>query len=83
MIQLGDIVLYNTTDEDKELMKGNGNIANILPAIVVGVWSADCVNLKVIHDGLLPDMWKTSVMRDDVNNVGCWQFKYSSDHVSY
>jgi hypothetical protein len=59
---LGRIVIYHTTEQDREEMRLNPecNVQKDLPAIIVGIWSDECVNLKVIYDGDI-NVWKTSV----------------------
>lgn len=65
---IGRVVIYNTTDTDKAKMKaasainGGCNVQDKLPAIIVAVWSEECVNLKVITDGNL-ELWVTSSMK--------------------
>ena len=58
----GDIVIYQVSDADSEIIKHNH--VSELPAIVVQVWTDITVNLKVFCDGP-NDAWKTSVMRGD------------------
>lgn len=59
---IGRIVNYHTTVKDKKLMElSNDNVVDILPAVIVNVWSDECLNLKVITDGNSRDLWKTSV----------------------
>lgn len=57
---LGRIVIYNTTEEDRIVFGKFGNRQEKLPAIIVAIWSDDCVNLKVLGDGT-QDLWITSV----------------------
>ena len=62
---IGRVVIYNTTEEDRQKMRNhpNCNVQEKLPAIIVAVWGEteiSCVNLKVICDGEM-DLWKTSV----------------------
>lgn len=52
---VGRIVNYYPSKNDP-----NHNSAEVLPAIIVRVWSNEVVNLKVINDGEV-DFWKTSV----------------------
>lgn len=77
--KIGDVVIYNTTKQEQEDMKNCppacNNVAEKLPAIIVAVWGDkpdSSVNLKVIHDGNSPDLWKTSVPRGD--NKLNWNF---------
>lgn len=51
--------------------KGEGNVQDKLPAVVVAVWGETCVNLKVITDGNL-DLWVTSSQKGD--NLGNWNY---------
>lgn len=67
---IGRIVIYNTSDVDKEKMKavnllnGNCNVQDKLPAVITAVWGDECVNLKVIVDGCF-DLWVTSALKGD------------------
>ena len=61
--QVGQTVIYVVTQTEKDEMKANQSVCNQvdkLPAVVTQVWSDECVNLKVTHDGTLPDFWVTS-----------------------
>jgi hypothetical protein len=66
---VGDIVLYYVPEGAGEPLKHNH--ANVLPAIIVQVWSEDCVNLKVFCDGPV-DAWVTSVPKG--TDEGYWQY---------
>ena len=78
IVQLGDIVIYNTTAEDREVMQGRlSNIATRLPAIVVAEWGDKCVNLKVILDGE-GSLWVTSVTKGKAERQ--WEFKLKAFH---
>jgi len=75
---IGRIVIYTTTDDDKNYMRINHcNVVDELPAVIVNVWGDTedaCVNLKVMLDGH-GDMWKTSIPRkSDINKDLCWDF---------
>jgi hypothetical protein len=60
---IGRIVHFNVPED----MKPKVNWAEKLPAIIVRVWSNDCVNLKIITDGI-EDIWQTSIPKgSDVN----------------
>src|SRR5689334_3129034 len=80
---IGRIVIYNTTQEDRdrqsyEGVNGNGpvritvgNVQMQLPAIIVAVWGDTCVNLKVINDGQ-NDFWVTSSLQGDGERQWNW-----------
>ena len=73
MPKIGQIVVYKPTQEDKNYMSNTNTICNkqdLLPAIIVAVWSETSVNLKVIMDGV-QDLWKTSVPLG--NGEGNWK----------
>jgi len=67
--KIGDIVLYKVGEADSSELRSN--YAEVLPAIVVMVWSDECVNLKVFTDGPV-DAWRTSALAG--NDPYCWQF---------
>ena len=77
---IGRIVLYKTEVSDMFKMEaakqinGGCNRAKVLPAVVVAVWSDNCVNLRVIADGNL-DLWKTSVVQGDQPGQWNWPVK--------
>lgn len=56
------------------------NAGQVRPAIVVDVWSATCVNLRVFVDGLndypdgikLENEWKTSILEGNPDQLGRW-----------
>ena len=59
---IGRIVIYNTTEQDQQAMRDQKiNVQKQLPAMIVAVWSDDCINVKVFMDGGVPDVWKTSI----------------------
>ena len=58
--RIGQMVLYKARPDDDSNLRHN--YADTLPAVVVLVWSATAVNLKVLTDGPV-DVWKTSVLR--------------------
>ena len=65
---IGRIVIYNTNEEDRELMVNHPecNVQLQLPAIIVAVWNdndgQELINAKVITDGNM-ELWKTSIKR--------------------
>lgn len=74
---IGRIVIYNTTKDDRSQLGpfNNSNVSDKLPAIVVAVWDNECVNLKVIVDGSIPDIWKTSVCQGKKEGDWDWPLK--------
>lgn len=70
--ELGDLVFYRPLSlekgEDPAILN---NQPEVLPAVVVAVWTPDCINLKVFTDGPT-DVWKTSVLKGD--SPGTWQW---------
>jgi hypothetical protein len=73
VVYVGDIVIYHTNKEDKQLMRNaQANIQDHLPAIVVAVWSPTCLNLRVIGDGNY-FAWKTSIANGTTEST--WSFK--------
>jgi len=70
---IGRIVIYKTTEQDREKQRGmpNCNVSDELPAIITHVsgWGPGkgdhIVNLKIILDGDVLEMWKTSVPKGD------------------
>jgi hypothetical protein len=76
---VGRTVHYFPGESDSENIKNNfseGEIGSlksaVLPAVIVRVWSDNCVNLKVITDGPV-DEWKTSVqLQLSSEQKYCW-----------
>ena len=74
---IGRVVVYKTTEQDQSLMKaksetdGRCNVQEELPAVIVAVWSDECVNLKVNLDGD-GEIWKTSI--NNGNEQGQWNW---------
>jgi hypothetical protein len=70
---IGRIVVYNTTEKEKEAMRTlSSNVQDKLPAIVVAVWSDTCINVKVIVDGSMPDIWRTSINLGEAPGNWSW-----------
>jgi hypothetical protein len=70
--ELGDLVFYRPLPAEKgEAPAILSNQPDVLPAVVVAVWTPDCVNLKVFTDGPT-DVWKTSILQGD--HPGMWQW---------
>lgn len=71
---IGRIVIYNTTESQQRLMELTplSNTQKQLPAMVVAVWSDDCVNLKVITDGHTDPLWITSANKGDESGQWNW-----------
>jgi len=59
---VGRIVLYRVGAADHADLRYNGN--QVLPAIVVRVFTDTCISLKIFTDGPT-DVWKTSVVQGD------------------
>lgn len=68
----GRIVNFRMTEDLKNRV--NGNKQDVLPAIIVAVWSDTVVNLKVITDGI-NDLWVTSVPYGDAQYNWSWPVK--------
>lgn len=72
---IGRIVHYRLNQYDANEIGGNSRSGDIVPAVVVRVWSDTCVNLRVIGDGP-KELWKTSATilteetREDINIPG-------------
>jgi len=69
---IGRIVIYNTTEEDRQKMikTKNCNVQEKLPAIVVATFEK-AINLKVFVDGEL-DLWKYGILQGI--NHGEWDW---------
>lgn len=67
---IGRIVLYKPTSTDAIHFR-NWKDSEVLPAIIVMVWDATCVNLKVFDNGPT-DALKTSVLLGD--EPGQWNW---------
>ena len=61
-VTLGRIVVFVVDEHTRARMSGNADVCE-LPAVIVRVWSNNCVNLKVLCDGP-EDLWVTSVSYD-------------------
>ena len=73
---IGRIVIYKTTEVQRKEMeekakKGECNVQEKLPGIVVAVWSDTCVNLNVPLDGE-GSLWVTSSQQGQ--NEGEWNW---------
>lgn len=69
---LGRIVHYVPTAEERGQLNASGNNSEVLPAIIVGVWTPETVNLKVFTDGNGPDIWATSVVYGEGERTWSW-----------
>lgn len=76
---IGRIVQYKLTEQDKtNLREASGftgrynNIPEVLPAIIVAVWSETTINIQVFIDGHSSTMWKTSTQLGD--GLGQWNW---------
>ncbi len=82
---IGRIVIYKTTEKEREGLKAMGcyNEQKELPAVIVAVWGDTpqaAVNLKVAVDGSIPDLWKTSVNVGE--NEGSWHWPVIKPTIS-
>ena len=66
---VGRVVHYKVSPSDPPELRSN--YAEVLPAIIVIVWSDNNVNLKVFTDGPT-DVWKTSVLLGDEPGQWSW-----------
>lgn len=80
MPKVGEIVLF-TSNPDDAVAHSNHNDGEI-PAIVTRVWSAICVNCKIVPDcGPMQD--RTSVVHQSANPAG-YHFRFQDEeHVRY
>jgi len=75
---IGRIVTYTCTEYDTAEQAKQSGVCNMqlkLPAIIVAVWDDQCVNLKVIQDGSVPDLWVTSAVKGDEQGNWNWPVK--------
>lgn len=95
VVTVGDMVIYwpgqYDIDELRQLIN-EGKAINLplidqpMPAVVVAVWGEYCINLKVMVDGGIPDIWRTSVQHisqvgtpiDGPKNVYCWEMVHQA-----
>lgn len=74
--KLGEIVLFSPNPDDS-VSKSNSNDGPI-PAIITRVWSAICVNIKIVPDcGPMQD--RTSVCHQSANPAG-YHFRFIEEH---
>lgn len=69
---IGRVVLYTLVDTEADI-----NGSRQFPAIVVKVWSPDCVNLRVFADDDKPPLHRTSVCERGPHNEqygGYWEW---------
>lgn len=70
---IGRTVIYKTTEADRKILRdASGNESQELPAVVVAVWSDDCVNAQVITDSEIGLMRKTSIVKGDGEGEWNW-----------
>ncbi len=65
---LGRIVIFHLDEKQSQVMNNNQPDA---PAIVTAVWGDECVNLKIIHDGI-HNSWRTSATMGDKPGQWSW-----------
>ena len=71
-VAVGRIVLYRPNSDDKSSWGGNTHAGDLVPAIIVAVFSPICVNLRVFGDAQICTPWVTSSVRGD--EPGQWNF---------
>ena len=74
---IGRIVIYNTTETEREALPkiGINNVQKQLPAVIVAVWGdteTPAINVKVFVDGTHGDLWKTSIQNGDGEGQWNW-----------
>ncbi len=69
---VGRIVHYNVREGESGIINFNGvRGGDVLPAIVVRVWTPTCVNLRIVCDGV-HDAWQTSVCYGTLPGQWSW-----------
>lgn len=76
---IGRVVHYKLSEQDKKDLEGANRLGfvscntrpEVLPAVIVAVWSDTCVNLQVSLDGN-KSFWKTSVQEGDLESNWHW-----------
>ncbi len=73
---IGRIVIYRLNQYDRDELKALGadlpnNGAEVVPAVIVRVFSATCVNLRVLVDGRQA-LWATSRSPGDGDGQWSW-----------
>ncbi len=80
---VGDTVLFTFDKGRRDLIDAHQAAAlrelgqgTTVPAIIVSVWDADLVNLRVHPDGPGPDLWETSVQRkgENTGDGSSWEY---------
>jgi len=69
---IGRIVIYNTTEEQRNDISTSGNKSNKLPAMITAVFNDTQVNLQVIVDGMIGTYWVTTVDQGDNERQWNW-----------
>jgi len=71
--RVGEIVLYLVGATDSPALRSNSSEGTLLPAIVLRVWTDECVQLQVFCDGPAGCEWRTSIFQ---GVEACqWQFR--------
>lgn len=69
---VGRIVHVRLSADCAATIGGNARAGDLVPAIVVRVWSPDCVNARILGDGPGEALWSTSLMRGQ--DLGQWDW---------
>jgi len=72
---IGRVVIYNTTEADREGLNLFGNASKQLPATIVAVWGQGdnpAINVKVLPDANSQELWKPSIFKGD--EPGQWNW---------
>ena len=64
---IGTIVIYHCNEEEEK----KNNFQKDAPAVITAVWGENCVNLKVLLDGI-ENLWKTSCV--EASGENCWSW---------
>jgi hypothetical protein len=66
---IGRIVHYTFPRNSPRADQGNSVPGDVVPAIIVKVWSDTCVNLRIFQDGQHAPIHETSVCLKDEGNI--------------
>jgi hypothetical protein len=85
---IGRIVNYYPTTDEKEKMRvgATTNVADVLPALIVAVWTPTLINLQVFLDGMINKIglfWVTSVniVDERYTKEGRWEWPVREETI--